>query len=71
MIRLTTPGSGLIHHVPARCIDRISEVGTSSNWHGIRSTVRLTEGLTLECAETPRAILEMVEAELAAERPKA
>ena len=53
MIRLTTPSSNgyETHYVAPANIARITEAGTSSQWHGIRSLVRLFDGAVLECSE--------------------
>lgn len=54
MITLTTPNSSgyTTHYVAKENIARITEAGTSSQWHGIRSYVKLFDGTTLECSET-------------------
>jgi NTP pyrophosphatase (non-canonical NTP hydrolase) len=54
MIRLNTyNGSGYrTNYVSAKNIARITEASTSSQWHGIRSIVRLFDGETLEVSET-------------------
>lgn len=62
MIRLTTPHSGLAHYVAPDNIARISEAGTSSQWHGIRSIVRLVDGGVLECCEDASSISKSIEA---------
>ena len=65
MICLTTPiSSGYItHYVSAQNIARITEAGTSSQWHGIRSIVRLHDGGLLECSETADEIYKAVDKE--------
>lgn len=61
MIRLTTPNDGLAHYVAPDNIARISEAGASSQWHGICSIVRLTDGGVLECREDAHSISKSVE----------
>ena len=53
MLRLTTPNSSgyETHYVAPANIARITEAGVSSQWHGIRSFVRLFDGAVLECSE--------------------
>jgi hypothetical protein len=62
MIKLTTiTSSGYItHYVAPDNVARITEAGTSSQWHGIRSYVRLFDGDTLECSETVDHINRMI-----------
>lgn len=54
MVHLTTPtSSGYVSHwVSPKAIARITEAGASSQWHGIRSYVKLFDGQTLEVSET-------------------
>ena len=68
MIKLTTPTSSgsTTHYVAPYNICRITEAGASSQWHGIRSIVRLFDGTTLECSEGAgdiRAAVEKVRGE--------
>jgi hypothetical protein len=53
MIRLTSPHSSgyETHFVAPTAIARVTEAGVSSQWHGIRSYVKLFDGTTLECSE--------------------
>lgn len=53
MVHLTTPtSSGYVSHwVSPNAIARITEAGVSSQWHGIRSYVKLFDGQTLEVSE--------------------
>jgi hypothetical protein len=62
MIRLTTPtSSGYVeHYVAAQAILRVTEAGASSQWHGIRSIVRTSDGAVLECSETAKSIFEAI-----------
>jgi len=64
VIRLTTPNSSgyETHFVDPRNIARITEAGVSSQWHGIRSFVRLFDGAVLECSEVAADIAEQVSA---------
>lgn len=60
----TTTSNGYVkHYVSAQNIARITEADTSSQWHGIRSVVRLHDGGLLECGETADAIYKAVEKE--------
>lgn len=62
MIRLTTPNSSgyETHYVSPANIARITEAGVSSQWHGIRSFVRLFDGAVLECSEVASDISKQV-----------
>jgi hypothetical protein len=62
MIRLTSPTSSgyETHYVAADNIARITEAGVSSQWHGIRSFVRLFDGAMLECSEVASDISKQV-----------
>ena len=64
MIRLTTPNSSgyETHFVDPRNIARITEAGVSSQWHGIRSFVRLFDGAVLECSEVAADIAKQASA---------
>lgn len=59
MIRLTDR-SGLTHYLAPQSIDRITEAGVSSQWHGIRAYVRTRDGQTIEATETAAQIAKMV-----------
>lgn len=59
MIKLTDINS-LTHHVAAENICRISETGPSSQWHGIRSIVKLFDGQTIECQESAQTVADRV-----------
>ena len=66
MLRLTTPriSSGYeTHYVAPANIARITEAGVSSQWHGIRSFVKLFDGVVLECSEVAADIAAQIEAE--------
>lgn len=58
MIRLTTQQGA--HFVNLENIARISEAGVSSQWHGIRSFLKLFDGTTLECHETASDIAKQI-----------
>ena len=64
MIRLTTPTSSgyITEYVAAANVARITEADAASQWHGIRSIVRLLDGGVIECNETADSIRKMVEA---------
>lgn len=51
MIKLTDI-NGRAHYVAPNNIVRITEAGTSSQWHGIRSFVKTSDGVALEASET-------------------
>lgn len=65
MLRLTTPNSSgyETHYVAPANIARITEAGVSSQWHGIRSFVRLFDGAVLECSGAAADIAAQVAAE--------
>lgn len=65
MIKLTCPTStgGTVHYVAPAAISRITEAGTSSQWHGIKSIVRLFDGGVLECSESASSISELANEE--------
>lgn len=50
MIKLTDR-DGRIHHLTHDNIDRLTEAGASSQWHGIRTFVKTRDGVTLEVQE--------------------
>lgn len=56
MIKLTDI-NGAAHLVHPDAIARITEAGTSSQWHGIASYVKLMDGTLLECREQHREIV--------------
>jgi NTP pyrophosphatase (non-canonical NTP hydrolase) len=62
MIRLTSPtGNGYeTHFIAPTAIARITEAGVSSQWHGIRSFVKLFDCTTLECSEVASDIAKQV-----------
>lgn len=59
MIRLSER-NGQAHYVAVLNIARGSEAGTSSQWHGIRSFVRTSDGQTIEATETADQIAALV-----------
>jgi hypothetical protein len=63
MLTLTTPNSGggyTTHYVAPSAVARITEAGLSSQWHGIRSIVRLFDGSVIECSEVASDIRNQV-----------
>lgn len=50
MIKLTSP-NGNNHYLAPTAIARVSEAGTSSQWHGICAIVHTFDGQTLEVRE--------------------
>ncbi|MBB1599940.1 hypothetical protein [Variovorax sp. UMC13] len=55
MIRITSH-TGTTHYVAPAAIAEIVEAGASSQWHGIRSVVRLFDGRVIEASETAEQI---------------
>ena len=55
MIRVTDI-NGQSHYLAAQNIARVTEAGTSSQWHGIRAFVRTADGQTIEATETAAQI---------------
>lgn len=51
MIEITDNG-GLRHYLAPASIASVSEAGSSGQWHGIRSYVRLFNGRVIEARET-------------------
>lgn len=51
MIEVTDYG-GHRHYLAPAAIASVSEAGVSSQWHGIRSHVRMFDGRTIEARET-------------------
>lgn len=58
--------NGRTEFVAAENIARITEAGPSSQWHGIRSFVRLFDGAVIEAQETSASIKTQVEAHVQA-----
>jgi hypothetical protein len=65
MIELTsrTSSGTTKHYVSASAIARISEAGTSSQWHGIRAYVTLFDGQKLEVEQQASEINKLIEKE--------
>lgn len=59
MIRLTDV-NGQTHYLAEATVARISEAGVSSQWHGIRSFVRTSDGKIIEVRETAHEIATMI-----------
>jgi hypothetical protein len=51
MLKLTN-SNGCTVYLPPQLVHSITEAGTSSQWHGIRSIVKTIHGQTHECQET-------------------
>ena len=51
MIKLTDI-NGHTRYVAASAIASVTEAGASSQWHGIKSIVKLFDGLVIECQQT-------------------
>lgn len=66
MIRIST-NSGA-HYVAANNIARLTEASASSQWHGIRTIVRLYDGATMEAQERIEDLRKLVEAEMQKEK---
>lgn len=59
MIRITD--SRTVHYVAPDNIARLTEAATSSQWHGIRTIVKLFDGSTIEAQEPIETIRKLVE----------
>ena len=59
MIKLTTP-TGTTRYVAPTAIASIAEAGAGSQWHGIKSYVKLFDGTVIECRETAEEIAKEV-----------
>lgn len=55
MLKITNT-NGLTTYVPIQLVESITEAGTSSQWHGIRSIIKTTKGNTYECRETAESM---------------
>lgn len=66
MIKLNTAESTVF--VAAGNVARIDQAGASSQWHGIRSFVRLFDGGVIECHQDATEVARLVEAEEAKEK---
>ena len=55
--------NGRAHYIAADNICRITDAGASSQWHGIRSFVKLFDGTTLECQQDAKTVATRVAAE--------
>ena len=62
MICLTIPHSNTVQYVAPSAIARVIEASASSQWHGIRSTVKTFDGATIECSETAKEINDAIKA---------
>lgn len=62
MITLTDY-NGKRHYLHKDAIARVTEAGTSSQWHGIRSVVKCFDGQVIECSDTAQAIAQQIEAQ--------
>ena len=63
MIKLTTPTSSgsTTHYVAPDGICQVTEACVSSQWHGIRSIVKLFDRTVLECSESAGDIRAAIE----------
>lgn len=62
MIELTDI-NGHTHYIAADNICRVTEAGVSSQWHGVRSYVKLFDGATVECQQDAKTVATRVAAE--------
>lgn len=62
MIRITDI-NGATHALHRDAIARLTEAGTSSRWHGIKTIVRLFDGKTIEAQEELSVIQQRVDSE--------
>lgn len=44
-------------------VARITDAGTSSQWHGVNCYVKLFDGTTLECSDTAEYVRGLIEKE--------
>ena len=61
MIRIDD-SSGKAHYVAVGSIAHFQEAATSSQWHGIRSIVRLVDGTIIEAQDSCERILTAINA---------
>jgi hypothetical protein len=61
LIKLIDIG-GRTHYLAVAAVARVTEAGTSSQWHGIRAHVKLFDGSTIEATDTADAIARMLSA---------
>lgn len=47
-----TDRNGRVHLLNPDGIVRVEEAGASSQWHGIRSHIKTTDGAVIECQQT-------------------
>jgi len=62
MIELTT-NTGTNQYVSKNAIAQITVAGVNSQWHGIRSYVKMFDGTVIDCRDTAGEVAAMVEAE--------
>jgi hypothetical protein len=55
-----TDSNGRDVYLTSANVARIDEAGTSSQWHGIRSFVRLVDGDVIECQEDAATVARLV-----------
>jgi hypothetical protein len=60
MIQLTDFNGREVYLAP-KAIAQVTEAGTSSQWHGIRSIVRTFDGQTLEIQQTAAEVAQRLE----------
>lgn len=65
MLKLTN-AYGATVYVAVGNVCRVDTAGTSSQWHGTRSFVRMFDGGTIECGQDADTVARMIEAEEAA-----
>lgn len=59
MIELVTYDGHTMFVAPS-AIASVTEAGTSSQWHGIRSIVRLFDGKAIEASQTAQWVVEQI-----------
>lgn len=55
-----TDSNGQDVYLTSAHVARIDEAGSSSQWHGIRSFVRLVDGAVIECQQDAAAVARLV-----------
>ncbi|QIL72311.1 hypothetical protein G7048_19305 [Diaphorobacter sp. HDW4B] len=52
--------TGVRHLLNADGIVRVSEAGTSSQWHGIRSWITMMDGKTIDCQQNVQEVKKLL-----------
>lgn len=54
---------GRVHYVASGAIAHIEETAASSQWHGIRSLVYLSDGTRIECSQKADEVITLMNRE--------